>query len=174
MVAIVYLTVAVALHNNGGVLPSDLDTLNEPWAAMFPLTLYFQLLRPLRLPGVYSVATLIGIVIFYDVGLVLDQSEALGALVLAPIAFDIADPRILDRRARDRPVVRVCWLLTLATLWLVLTFSVAEPKSNLTDPWEQVIDYTYRASEIMPALLLVHLFFSEWISGKFVRAGQPT
>jgi hypothetical protein len=161
-VACGYLTVAVALHEGG--FPPSLETLHEPWAAMFPLTLYFQLSRPVRWPGAYSFAVLVFIVVFFDVGHVLDQSESLGALVLAPIAFDIADPRILNRSARDRPIVRACWLATLAVLWLVLTVFVGEPKWNLTDPWEQLVDYTYRSSEIMPALLLVHLFFSDWIS----------
>ena len=38
-------------------------------------------------------------------------------------------------------------------------------------PWERVVDYTYRTSEIMPALLLVHLFFSDWMSGPARRNG---
>jgi hypothetical protein len=162
-VACGYLVVAVAIHQSG-LLPPSLETLHEPWAAMFPLTLYFQLPRPVRWPGAYSLAVIGLIVVFHDVGIVLDQSESLGALVLAPIAFDVADPRILDPRARDRPIVRVCWYCTLVVLWLVLTIFVGEPKWDLTDPWEQVVDYTYRTSEIMPALLLVHLFFSDWIS----------
>lgn len=163
-VACGYLTVAVGIHQ-GGFLPPSLETLHEPWAVMFPLTFYFQLTRPLRWPALYVVATLIGIVVFYDVGVVLDQSEALGALVLAPIAFDIADPRVLDSRARDRLIVRACWCSALVVLWLGLTIFVGEPKWNLTHLWERLIDYTYRTNEVMPALVLVHLFFSDWISG---------
>jgi hypothetical protein len=164
MVAGGYAAVAVALHKSGGLLPPSLVTLHEPWFAMVPLTLYFQLPRPVRWPGVYSAVTLVGIAVFYDVGFVFDQSESLGLLVLAPIAFDIADPRILDPRARDRPIVLAFWCLSLAVLWLVLMTFVGEIRWDLTDPWEQFTDYTYRTNECIPAVLLVHLFFSNWMS----------
>lgn len=160
----------VALILRDGRMPSALGTLNEPWVAMFPLVLYFQIRRPLRWPLAYSFVVLAGTIALFNHGLVSDQAESIVAIMLAPIAFDVADPTILERRSADRPIARGIWCIVLAVSWTLLTVFVRDPREGLSGFVDRGFDYALRSDETILGLLIVHVYFS-YVLGRAWREG---
>lgn len=79
-------------------LPSRFRTLNEAFLALAALLPYVQVRRPVPrwVPVVVSGAALAAIVLGLHEKGVVDQAETLAVLVLAPVAFDLVDRRVLD------------------------------------------------------------------------------
>jgi hypothetical protein len=96
-------------------LPSRFRTLNEPLLAAAVLVPYVQIRRPLpsNLAILTSLAVLALIVFGERTQVVTDLAETLGALVLAPIGFDVVDRGILDPHAPTSARLRYGWYALL-------------------------------------------------------------
>jgi hypothetical protein len=130
----VTLAVAATCAAVGGLLvatdlPSRFRTLNEAFLALAVLVPYVQARRPLPrwVPIAVSGAALAAIVLGTVIGGrvsdgMVDAAEALAVILLAPIAFDLADRRVLDPAA-PADQWRYAWygLLVAAPLAFTLT-----------------------------------------------------
>ncbi len=142
---------------------SDYYTYSESFYGAAFLTVYVQPRRPMRWGLVVTPVVLLMIVVFFNTGWVLDQSEDLVMLLLGPLAFDLFDRRILDRSAPDRPGLRLGWVLSLAAAWFVLWRLAKMVRPDLSGPFDYTVDYGYRAAEAYWGILLVHVYFSYWL-----------
>ncbi|MGY1833883.1 PKD domain-containing protein [Blastococcus sp. SYSU DS0510] len=115
--------VAIGLALLASDLPSRMRTLNEALLAAALLVPYLQLRRPLpaRLAGWLSAGALVLVVAFNHTGVVTDLAEALWVFILALLAFDVIDHRILDPAGRTSAVRRAAWYGALVVTQVLLT-----------------------------------------------------
>jgi hypothetical protein len=142
---------------------SDYYTYSESFYGAALLTVYVQPRRPMRSGLWLTPGIVLMIVVFFNTGWVLDQSEDLVMLLLGPLAFDLFDRRILDRSAPDRPGLRLGWVVSLAVAWFVLWRLAYAVRPELSGPFDYSVDYAYRAAEAYWGILLVHVYFSYWL-----------
>jgi len=142
---------------------SDYYTYSESLFGAAFLTVYVQPRRPMRWGLLVTPAVLVMIVVLFKTGWVLDQSEDLVMILLGPLAFDRFDRRILDRSAPDDRRLRLAWVVSLVTAWLVLWRLAKVVRPDLHGPFDYTVDYGYRAAEAYWGILLVHVYFSYWL-----------
>lgn len=140
-------------------LPSQWKTLNEAFLAAV-LIAYLQLRRPLPrwIPIVLSGGVLAAIVSASGTAIITDLAEALGVLILLPLAVDIFDRRILDVQAPRSPALRYGWwgFLVLAPV----AFSVGNRALDDGGALDTVARYGVRPQEAFVAVLLLGLYFA--------------
>lgn len=141
-------------------LPTDYTTFSESFFGAGVLAIYVQPRRPLRYGPWLSALVLGLIVVFFGTPLVLDQSENLLMVTLAPVAFDLIDRTILDPGATDRPRLRLAWCVALVVAWLLFWRLAAAVRPDLSGPIDFGIDYAYRGAEAYWGILLIHVYFS--------------
>jgi hypothetical protein len=149
------------LHKSGW--SSDYYTYSESFFGAAFITVYVQARRPWRRGLLVTPAVLLLMVALHNAGWVLDQLEDLVMIMLAPLAFDLFDRRILDRSAPDRPGLRLGWCAALGVGWFVLWRLAALVRPDLHGPVDYTIDWGYRAAEAYWGILLIHVYFSYWL-----------
>lgn len=157
-VAIVLLVVGVFLFATQ--LTNSVKTLNESFLAAAVLVPYLQLPRPLPrwVPLGMSLTWLAVILVGHSTDVVTLTAEALGGLLLAPIAFDVVDRGILDSTARTVLWQRLAWYAFLIAGPLVF-FDTANG-SRLGGELGEILLYAGRTAEIFFCLLAVELYFA--------------
>ncbi|MGZ5400232.1 MAG: hypothetical protein ACXWDM_09475 [Nocardioides sp.] len=155
--------VALGIYLLYSGLPGSYATFSEPLVAAGLLTYFVLVPRPFHKALWLSVIMLVVIVAGFQFELVFKQSESLVALMLAPLAFDVFDRKILDPEAEERPHLLLAWCVLLAGLWLPAWRAANAVRPELTNPLEHAIDYAHRASEAYWGLLFVTLYFSYWL-----------
>lgn len=151
-------------------LPGSYATFSEPLIAAGLLSYFVMVPRPFRRALWLTVTMLVVIIVGFELEFVFRQSEALVALMLAPLAFDVIDRTVLDPDAGERPRLRLAWCVLLAVAWLPAWQAANAVRPDLTNALEYAIDYAHRASEAYWGLLFVTLYYSYWL-GKD-RTGQ--
>lgn len=143
-----------------GDLPSRFRTLNEAFLAAALLIPYLQLRRPLpaRLARWLSGGALVVVVAFNRTGIVTDLAEMLGAVILAPVAFDLVDRGILDPSGRTSAGRRAAWYGALLVTPVVL--SRLHYQTELPGIAGEAVRYGVRITETFVCLLLVELWFA--------------
>jgi hypothetical protein len=149
------------LHESGW--SSDYYTYSESFFGAAFITVYIQPRRPARWGLLVTPAVLLLMIVLHDAGWVLDQLEDLVMIMLAPLAFDLFDRRILDRSAPDRPGLRLGWCVGLVAVWFALWRLAAVVRPDLHGPVDHTIDWGYRAAEAYWGILLIHVHFSYWL-----------
>ncbi|MEP6667088.1 MAG: hypothetical protein ABJA81_11630 [Nocardioidaceae bacterium] len=156
------------LHSS---LPADYSTFSESFFGAGVLAWYVQPRRPLGRGRWLTPVVFVFVVVFFNTSLVLDQAEDLVMIMLGPVAFDVFDRTILDRRATDQPRLRLAWCVALVMAWLVFWRLAAVVRPDLSGPIDYGIDFAYRSAEAYWGFLLVHVYFSYWL-GRAWR-GRP-
>ncbi len=149
------------LHKSGWT--SDYYTYSESVFGAAFLTVYVQPRRPMRRGLLVTPIVLILIIVLFQTGWVLDQSEDLLMIMLGPLAFDLFDRRILDRSAPDDRRLRLTWVIGLVVVWFVLWRLAKVVRPDLHGPVDYTIDYGYRAAEAYWGIWLIHVYFSYWL-----------
>jgi hypothetical protein len=155
-------TVAVGLFVLGlflvtGPVPATVKTLNEPVFAASVLWLYVLLRRPLRWALGVPAVLLAVVVLGYHTSTVTLQAESICALILAPVSLDLADRRLLDRSAADRPEWRWAWTAFLLVFPVLL---MVVKRQGLEGVAADIVRYPSRGTEAFWGLALVHLYFA--------------
>ena len=140
-----------------GPVPPTVKTLNEPVFAAAALWLYVLVRRPLRWAPVLSVVLVVVVVVGYHTSVVTLQAESVCALILAPVALDLVDRRLVDRGVPDRPGLRWAWIAFLV-LFPVLLMWVK--RQGLEGVAADIVRYPSRGTEGFWGLALVHLYFT--------------
>jgi len=110
-----------------------------------------------------------GVIVFgFSTELVTLTAEALAALLLAPIAFDLVERGILDPRARVVPWHRVVWYTLLVAA--PLTFVALDNGAGIDGLPGEVLEYAGRTTEVFLCLLALQLYFVLGLG----RTGLPT
>ncbi len=155
------LSVGLLLYNSHSII-GGVKTLNETFFALALLIPYVQLTR--RLSGFAAVACAVGVL----AGIVAAEytplatittnlAEGTVMLLLAPLAFDLADRVILqpDRPGPQR-LRRAWWvLLAVAPLAFIVLVHV-----HLGVPLHAAVRYATRAQEAFVGMLLLELYFA--------------
>jgi hypothetical protein len=89
---------------------------------------------------------------------VTDLAEALGVLILAPIAFDLVDRAVVQPGARTSTPLRYCWYAALVAVPVL--FSVLEYRVGVGGVADGVVRYGVRLTEAFLGLLLVELYLA--------------
>jgi hypothetical protein len=169
LVAAVFLGLTVYLLKGG--LPSRFKTLNEATLATAILIPYLQWRRPLRrgLAASLAVGVLILLILTSRTIAVTDLAETFGALLLAPIGFDLVDRGILDAAARTSRRARYGWCALLVAAPVV--FSVLEYQEGVgSTGWiGEPVRFAVRITEAFIFMLFVELFFAVGLG----RVGRP-
>jgi hypothetical protein len=154
-------------------LPSRFRTLNEPFLAAAVLVPYVQIRRPLpsNLAILASLAVLALIVFGERTQVVTDLAETLGALVLAPIGFDVVDRGILDLHAPTSARLRYGWYTLLVVT--PIAFSVLEYAVGVSGVAGEVTRYGVRIAEAFLCMLLVELYFAVGLGRTGVEHRHP-
>jgi hypothetical protein len=154
-------------------LPSRFRTLNEPLLAAAVLVPYVQIRRPLpsNLAILASLAVLALIVFGERTQVVTDLAETLGALVLAPIGFDVVDRGILDLHAPTSARLRYGWYVLLVVT--PIAFSVLEYAVGVSGVAGEVTRYGVRIAEAFLCMLLVELYFAVGLGRTGVEHRHP-
>jgi hypothetical protein len=154
-------------------LPSRFRTLNEPLLAAAVLVPYVQIRRPLRsnLAKLASLAVLAVIVFGRRTQVVTDLAETLGALVLAPIGFDVVDRGILDPQAPTSARLRFGWYALLVVT--PIAFSVLEFAVGVSGVAGEVTRYGVRITESFLCMLLVELYFAVGLGRTGIEHRHP-
>lgn len=153
-------------------MPARIRTLNESFIALGLLIPYVSLRRPL---GIWAPLASLGFTIVVVVGigspdsLVVDLAEALGFLILTPLALDVVDRGILEPTAPTRPGMRVAWYLFLLAV-PVITSAIGVQARQDDGHFATVLDYLGRMHESFIGVLIVVVFFSVALG----RAGRDT
>ncbi len=151
------IVIALLLYQSD--LPSQWKTLNEAFFAG-ALIAYLQLRRPLPpwVPIVISGGVLAAIVIFSEATIITDVAEALGVVILLPLAVDVFDRRILNPDASNSPALQYGWwgFLVLAPV----VFSVLNRMLDDGGWLDKVARYGVRPQEAFVAVLLLGLYFA--------------
>jgi hypothetical protein len=171
VVAAVSLAIGLALLASD--LPSRWRTLNETFLALALLLPYLQLRRPLpRAVPIGIAAVLFGAVVaFESTAAVTDLAEALGILILAPVAVDLVDRGILDPAARTSPRARWLWYAALVAAPIAL--SVLEYRIGVDGVLGVAVRYGVRVTEAFVCLLLVQLYLAVGL-GRTGRRAAPS
>jgi hypothetical protein len=154
-------------------LPSRFRTLNEPFLAAAVLVPYVQIRRPLpsNLAILASLAVLALIVFGERTQVVTDLAETLGALVLAPIGFDVVDRGILDLHAPTSARLRYGWYTLLVVT--PIAFSVLQYAVGVSGVAGEVTRYGVRIAEAFLCMLLVELYFAVGLGRTGVEHRHP-
>lgn len=144
-------------------MPSAFKTLNEPCFALALVILYVALRRPLgawppMLSAALVVTVVMGVALWPD-SLVINLAETTMTLILAPLAFDVFDRRILDPSSRERRILRRCWYAALIVLPVtVVALGVEERLGD--GVLNQALHYLGRSQESFVGILLATAFIS--------------
>ena len=140
--------------------PSRFKTLNETFLAAALLIPYLQLHRrpSPRIAALLSLGVLAVMVLGGRTEIVTDLAEMLGALLLAPLAFDAVDRGILDPQARTSRALRYAWYAALVVV--PVTLSVLQHGQVFSGPAGDVTRYGVRLHESFVFILLVELYFA--------------
>jgi hypothetical protein len=154
-------------------LPSRFRTLNEPLLAAAVLVPYVQIRRPLpsNLAILASLAVVAVIVFGQRTQVVTDLAETLGALVLAPIGFDVVDRGILDPNAPTSARLRYGWYALLVVT--PIAFSVLEYAVGISGVAGEVTRYGVRIAEAFLCMLLVELYFAVGLGRTGIERRHP-
>jgi protein-S-isoprenylcysteine O-methyltransferase Ste14 len=160
---------AAALAAAKGDIDSATATLTEAFTASGLIALYLLLPRPVRSAPYLALAILVLIVVLNHTPFVTLQSEGLVSAMLAPIALDVADPRIVDPTADDRPMARLTWLGALLAAPIAFAFLKS---LHLPGALGEAAHYGGHATEAFIAILGIHLYF--WLTAaRDTAAAQP-
>lgn len=164
------LAIAVGLFTSD--LPSRFKTLNETFFALAVVIPYVTLARPLhRWPGLASgvvfAAIVFGVVTSPTDSLVVLLAETFAVLVLAPLAFDVVDPAILDPAAPTSTALRYAWYTVLIVIPLVVVLLGTDIRDG--GGLRAVLEYVGRTHEGVIGLLLLQLYFAVALR----RTGPP-
>jgi len=145
-------------------LPSQWKTLNETFLAAGVLIAYLQLHRPLPpgIPLVIAGGVLAAIIVASDAALITDLAEALGVIILLPLAVDVFDRRILNPNAAPAPASRYGWWVFLVLAPVV--FSVLNRALDDGSALDTIARYGVRPQEAFVAVLLIELYFAVILS----------
>lgn len=154
-------------------LPSRFRTLNEPFLAAAVLVPYVQIRRPVPsyLAILASLAVLAVIAFGRRTQVVTDLAETLGALVLAPIGFDVVDRGILDPHAPTSAMLRFGWYALLVVT--PIAFSVLEFAVGVSGVAGEVTRYGVRIAESFLCMLLVELYFAVGLGRTGIEHRHP-
>jgi hypothetical protein len=154
-------------------LPSRFRTLNEPLLAAAVLVPYLQIPRPLPsyLAPAVSLALLAVIVFGERTQLVTDLAETLGALILAPIAFDVVDRGILDADASTSAPLRYGWYAFLVAT--PIAFTLLQYAVGVSGAAGEVTRYGVRIAEAFLCMLLLELYFAVGLGRMGAGERQP-
>ena len=144
-------------------LPSRIRTLNESMFALGLALPYVSLVRPL---GRWVPLVSVGLAAVVVTAIALDvdswavtQAEAIGFLVLIPIALDVIDRGILNPHALTSVALRWAWYALLVSEMVVVSALGTDARSG-----DQVIagilDYLGRVHESVIGVLLVQFYFA--------------
>jgi hypothetical protein len=161
LAAVLYGVAWWMLHKSGWT--SDYYTYSESLFGAAFITVYIQPKRPARWGLLVTPAVLLLMIVGHDAGWVLDQLEDLVMILLAPLAFDLFDRRILDRSAPDRVGLRLGWCVGLVVVWFALWRLANAVRPDLNGPVDHTIDWGYRAAEAYWGILLINVYFSYWL-----------
>jgi hypothetical protein len=153
-----------------GPVPATVKTLNEPIFAGSLLWLYVLIPRPLPRAWLISPVLVVVVAVGYHTALITAQAESIVALVLAPLALDVADRRLLEPRAQDRPVLR--WLM-IAFLLLFPVLMIAVKGDLATGALAEAVKYCSRGTEGFWGLAVVLLYFVVAIRLRSRAAARP-
>ncbi|KRE62030.1 hypothetical protein [Nostocoides sp. Soil756] len=161
---VVGMLVAVLLVVTGLLLaradwPSSVVTLNEPVVGSGLMLAYLMLSRPIRHPAWIVLVFVLLIAAFYRTDLVIDQSESLVPMVIAPVALDVVDRTILEPWLLDRRQLRLFWLGVLVLIGVFFMLVAPWARARMDNPLDLTIDYAQRASEAYWGWILLHLYF---------------
>jgi hypothetical protein len=102
---------------------------------------------------------------------VTDLAETLGALVLAPIGFDVVDRGILDPQAPTSARLRFGWYALLVVT--PIAFSVLEFAVGVSGVAGEVTRYGVRIAESFLCMLLVELYFAVGLGRTGIEHRHP-
>jgi hypothetical protein len=170
-VAVGFLLLGLWLLNSD--LSSDVKTLNETFIGVAIIICYIQWRRPLPpwlAPALtVAVLALMGLSIATDAGI--NFAETAGMCLLAPLAFDVVDKGILDRRATTSTGLRYTWYSVLivlpvisSTLWHSEVFSPGSAAYRINN-------YEVRLQEAFVGIFLIELFLAVGLGRLGRRAG---
>lgn len=153
-------------------LPSQWKTLNEAFLAGAMIA-YLQLRRPLPpwIPIVIAGGVLAAIVVASDVAIITDLAEALGVVILLPLAVDVFDRRILNPQAPRSPALQYGWWAFLVLAPVV--FSLANRALHGGGVLDTAARYGVRPQEAFVAMLLIEVYFAVILSRR-VRENART
>lgn len=139
-------------------LPSRFRTLNETCIALTVLIPYVTLRRPLPRSVVAIVPALLLLTVWAVVwdpdGLIIDQAEAVGFVVLGVLTFDVFDRTLLDPRAPVRRGLRAAWYAFMVLEPVVVSALGTEIRDG-DGPWAMTLRWLGRIHESFVGLLLV-------------------
>ncbi len=155
--AAVCLAVALVFYNATS-WPTRFTTLNE---ALFALAVLIPIVQPrtrrpaltLGMAGALFAVTLVG----SRNAFIVDMAETLAVLILAPLALDLFDRRVLTADAPVRRAPLACWIAFLIAMPLVLhmvTYQV-----GATGVLGEASRYGVRFYEAFILMLLLHAYF---------------
>jgi hypothetical protein len=178
LAAVVMFLIFIFLYNTHAVI-GTVKTLNETFFALAILIPYIQLARRPSVTVAWGCALgLLVATIVLDhtsvIGVVTALAEGVVMLILAPVAFDVADRGILTP---DRPSplrVRQAWWTVLVVLPLLF---IVTRHAGLGGPLGAANDYATRAQEAFVGMFLLEIYFairqSNWLNpGHGAPAGQ--
>ncbi|MDO5502335.1 MAG: hypothetical protein Q4G67_04080 [Actinomycetia bacterium] len=141
-------------------LPSRIRTLNETCMALSVLIPYVTLRRPLPRSVVAIVPGLLLLtawaVVWDPDGLIVDQAESVGFIVLAVLTFDVFDRTLLDPQAPVRRGLRAAWYAFMVLEPVVVSALGTEIRGG-DGPVALTLRWLGRIHESFVGLLLVAL-----------------
>jgi hypothetical protein len=140
-------------------IPVTVATLNEGMFGLALLVPYVQVRRPIPSAVPWLVAGLVTIVAiaFNGTGVVTDQAETIGFLVLIPIGLDAVDRGILDDVATTRRAVRFAWYSFLVAFPLLEAVVERHSPHGIAG---HAFRYGVRMNESFIAALAISLYFA--------------
>lgn len=178
--AVVMFLIFLFLYNTHSVI-GTVKTLNETFFALAFLIPYVQLARrpPVAAAWGCALALLVATIVLDHtslMGIVTALAEGVVMLILAPVAFDVADRGILTPERPSPLRVRQAWWAILVVL--PLAFIVAQ-HAGLGGPLGGAAHYAARAQEAFVGMFLLEIYFairqSHWLNHtRAVPADQGT
>jgi hypothetical protein len=162
-----------------GGLPSRFKTLNEATLASAMLIPYVQWRRPLRrgLAAALAVGVFVVLLVTSKTTAVTDLAETFGALLLAPIGFDLVDRGILDPGAQTSRSARYGWYAALVAAPVLFSLLEYHYGVGSTGWIGEPVRFAVRITEAFIFMLFVELFFAVGlgrVGHTAVGAAQPT
>ncbi|MFG2005618.1 hypothetical protein ACGFNU_41370 [Spirillospora sp. NPDC048911] len=139
--------------------PTRVTTLNEAFFALAALIPYVQPRRRHRDAALVLSGLTLALIVFGGwTAIVTDMAEALAVLLLAPLALDVFDRRVLDPAAPAARTRRIGWFAFLIVAPVVL--HVLAYRIGLSGIPGDVVRYAVRFYEAFIFLLIFQLFFA--------------
>lgn len=174
---------AVGLYLFFSDLPSRIKTLDESSFALAVLIPYVMFRRPLWQGVFLAIPVLIGVTIWgislepegwtpAPEGVIVDQAEAFGFVMLAIIAFDAVDRGILNPSARTNALVRWAWYAFLAIEVVIVSALGVETRRG-EGAIATTLEWLGRVHESFIGVLAVCLLFAV-VLGRTGRVGSAS